>query len=104
MTRTRKSAQSDATQHDTSGKHLRSTPPVIQMHRGTAASTQDCTRKLTVSAKEAAVMLGISPRTLWGLTNASQVPHVKVGRRVLYPVEALEEWVRQRAERSVRRR
>lgn len=38
-------------------------------------------------------MLGISERLLWTWTNAGQIPHVRIGARVLYPVDALREWL-----------
>jgi len=50
-------------------------------------------QRLTVSRAEAALMLGISERLLWTWTNAGQIPHVRIGARVLYPVEALRQWL-----------
>lgn len=41
--------------------------------------------------------LGISPRTLHTLTHTGQVPHVRLGKRVLYPVEALRTWLAEQA-------
>lgn len=45
---------------------------------------------LMVGPREAAAMLGVSPRTLWGLTAGRKVPRVKIGARVLYRVADLE--------------
>lgn len=45
--------------------------------------------RLMVSAGEAARMLGVSPRMLWGLTREGKLPCVRAGRRVLYSYEAL---------------
>jgi excisionase family DNA binding protein len=44
---------------------------------------------LAVGRKEAAAMLGISERLLWTWTNAKTIPHVRIGTRVLYPVDEL---------------
>ena len=55
---------------------------------------------LSVRARDAARMLGLSPRTLWALTKANQVPHVRVGRSVLYPVEQLKKWLAEMANRG----
>ena len=44
---------------------------------------------LLLNAKEAAQALSISPRKLWELTNRGQVPHIRLGRRVLYPMNSL---------------
>ena len=53
---------------------------------------------------EAARALGISPRTLWSLTASGEVPHVRIGKSVVYPVVALQEWLAERARKSMRRR
>ena len=58
--------------------------------------------RLTVNRREAAEMLGISERLLWTLTNAGEVPHLRLGSRVLYPVEALKQWVEERTNGSGR--
>jgi len=52
--------------------------------------------RLTVNRREAAQMLGISERLLWTLTNAREVPHVRIGARVLYPIDALKQWIEDR--------
>lgn len=52
------------------------------------------TEVLLVDAGEAARILAISKRKLWELTNRSAIPHLRIGRSVKYPVEALREWIR----------
>jgi hypothetical protein len=42
-------------------------------------------------------MLSISERLLWTWTNAGIIPHVRLGTRVLYPVDRLREWLAQQA-------
>jgi excisionase family DNA binding protein len=49
---------------------------------------------LLVDALEAARLLGISPRTLWGLTQRGEIKAKRGGRRVLYARAALEEFAR----------
>lgn len=49
--------------------------------------------RLTVNRREAAAMLGISERLLWTRTNAGEIPHVRIGSRVLYPVDELKQWL-----------
>jgi hypothetical protein len=44
---------------------------------------------LALRPREAAAALGISERKLWSLTQAGNVPHVKLDRVTLYPVAAL---------------
>lgn len=48
---------------------------------------------LALNAKQAAKMLGLGKTLLWSLTNRREVPHIRIGRRVLYPVAALSEWL-----------
>jgi excisionase family DNA binding protein len=48
---------------------------------------------LLVNAREAARLLGISPRTLHDLTQTGRVPHVRLQRRVLYPLDRLRQYI-----------
>jgi excisionase family DNA binding protein len=52
--------------------------------------------KLLLSAREAAKVLSISERTLWSQTEPrGKIPVVRMGSRVLYPVDALRQWIEQ---------
>ena len=51
---------------------------------------------LTVNRREAARILGISERLLWTLTNSKEIPHVRIGARVLYPIDDLRVWLSQK--------
>jgi excisionase family DNA binding protein len=58
------------------------------------ATTIDSTPKLLLNQREAAESLGISERSLWGLTEPrGPIPAVRVGRSVRYRFEALRRWV-----------
>jgi len=48
---------------------------------------------------EAARYLAISPRKLWELTNMCEVPFIRIGRSLRYPVEDLRTWVAKRLSR-----
>ncbi len=48
---------------------------------------------LALSERDAARALGISPRTLWELRTRGEVPYRRIGRRVLYSVDALRAWL-----------
>jgi len=52
---------------------------------------------LALRPKDAAEALGISERLLLDWTHEYGVPHVRLGRVLLYPVEDLREWLRLRA-------
>ncbi len=57
---------------------------------------------LAVGAREAAAMLAISRRTLWGLTAPrGPIPACKVGGRVLYRVTDLEKYLAKLASESM---
>jgi excisionase family DNA binding protein len=57
---------------------------------------------LALRPRDAARVLGVSPRTLWEWTRAGIVPCVRVGtgkrRVVLYPMGALQAWLVRQAE------
>ncbi len=45
------------------------------------------------SASEIAGITGLSISTIRKLTRKGVLPHVKVGRRIVYPVDAIHEWL-----------
>ena len=49
--------------------------------------------KLAYSAKEAAAALGISLPTFYELSNRADFPCIRVGRRVLVPMDSLKKWL-----------
>jgi len=53
---------------------------------------------LSLRPREAAAALGLSVSTVERLTRAGELPCVRLGRSVLYPVAMLEEFLRARAE------
>lgn len=57
------------------------------------------TPRLALRPPQAAAALGISERALWTLTKdeTSGIPHVRIGRAVVYPVADLERWLTERA-------
>jgi excisionase family DNA binding protein len=60
------------------------------------------TPKLALRPKEAAVALGIGARLLWSLTNQRLIPHVRLGKRILYPVSELDRWLAEQAKKGAR--
>jgi excisionase family DNA binding protein len=48
--------------------------------------------------REAAKALGVCERTLWGWTDRGLVPSVRIGKVILYPVDALQEWLKKQAQ------
>jgi excisionase family DNA binding protein len=52
---------------------------------------------LSLRPREAAKALGVSERTLWDWTQRGDVPHVRRGKAILYPVDALRRWLNEQA-------
>jgi predicted site-specific integrase-resolvase len=64
-------------------------------------TTDNTQPPLALRPRDAARMLGVSPRTLWGWTRAGIVPCVRVGtgkrKTVLYAVSELQAWLTEQA-------
>jgi hypothetical protein len=60
--------------------------------------------RLGLRPKDAAAALGIGTRKLWEITadTTSGIPHIKLGKCVVYPVEALRAWLAARAAAGAR--
>jgi len=52
---------------------------------------------LAYRPKQAALALGVCEKTLWTLTQRGEVPCVKTGKCVLYPVNLLRRWLEKQA-------
>lgn len=52
--------------------------------------------RLTLGVREAAAMLGVSERHLHTLTQRGDVPHVRLGGRVVYRIATLDRWLTER--------
>ena len=50
-------------------------------------------KKLTINVSEMAEQLGISKPKAYDLANRQDFPHLKVGKRILIPIAAFEEWL-----------
>lgn len=59
-------------------------------------STEGGPAPILVGIEDVARMLNISSRTVWTLTVSGNLPHVRIGRRVLFPVDAVREWTASR--------
>ena len=58
------------------------------------SSHNDSTHQpLLLTPQQAAEALAICPRTLWGLTKAGKIPHVRLGRCKRYSVDDLRGWI-----------
>ncbi|NUQ44737.1 MAG: helix-turn-helix domain-containing protein [Phycisphaerae bacterium] len=58
---------------------------------------------LALNAPDAAAALGISTRLLWSMTNQNRIPHVRIGRRVIYPTAELQKWLNEQISKGGRR-
>ena len=48
---------------------------------------------LLLTPQQAAKALAISPRKLWAMTASGEIPHVRLGRCVRYPIEDLQRFI-----------
>lgn len=79
------------------------------MQTGQMMSSDDPTNdvapiRLGLRPKEAAAALGISARKLWEITadRTSGIPHIRLGKVVVYPVDGLREWLAERVTGAAR--
>ncbi|MBN2129815.1 MAG: helix-turn-helix domain-containing protein [Sedimentisphaerales bacterium] len=56
---------------------------------------------MAMRPREAAKALGISDRLLWKWTDRGLVPHIRLGKAILYPVDSLRDWLQRQAESVV---
>lgn len=63
------------------------THKVLFVNRG---DKMDREKKLTLTVQETAQMLGLSRNSAYQGIATGEIPHVKVGKRILIPLRALE--------------
>jgi len=59
----------------------------------TPSDIQQPPAPLLLKACDAAVLLAISERKLWQMTNAGKIPCIRMGRAVRYSPDDLKEWI-----------
>lgn len=57
---------------------------------------------LGLRPREAAKALGIGERLLWSKTNAGEIPHLRIGRAIVYPVDMLRDWMTEQSTKSAK--
>ena len=61
--------------------------------KNTAARNGPETSCLAMRPRKAAKALGISERLLWEHTERGAIPHIRLGKAILYPVDSLRKWL-----------
>lgn len=51
--------------------------------------------RLLWSLKQAAQALSLSERTVWSMVNVGSLPHLRIGRRLLFSRAAIQLWIDQ---------
>lgn len=54
--------------------------------------------KLCINAVELSEMTGLSLSMIRKLTRCGEIPHIRIGRRILYPLTGIEGWLDSRTE------
>lgn len=65
------------------------------------ARTKEPVPRLGFSVPETAASLGLSENRVWSLVNNGRLNHVRVGRRVIIPAAAIEQFLRDAGTRPV---
>ncbi|HLR23283.1 MAG TPA: helix-turn-helix domain-containing protein [Pseudogracilibacillus sp.] len=58
-------------------------------------------KRTTMTVSEAAIYLGVSRDLIYILVREKQIKHFKLGSRILFKREKLDEWMEQQMEDSV---
>ena len=66
----------------------------------TAAKNEPETPCLAMRPRKAAKALGISARLLWDHTERGAIPHIRLGKAILYPVDSLRDWLKRQAQKG----
>ena len=61
---------------------------------------EHATAPLALRRRQAAKLLNVCEKTLLNWTRVGIIPHIRVRGVVLYPVDLLQEWLRQQAARQ----
>lgn len=49
--------------------------------------------RTTLTADEIAKYLGLSRDTIYILARENKIPHVRIGRRILFKIESIDKWL-----------
>ena len=69
---------------------------IVPSDHASATDRDNAPPCLALRPKQAAKAIGISERLLWSKTNAGEIPHARIGRAVIYPVDLLREYLAER--------
>ncbi len=56
-------------------------------------NNSDAQAALLLTSVAASKALSISSRKLWSMTASGEIPHVRLGRCVRYPIKDLQRWI-----------
>lgn len=65
----------------------------------TSTRTPGSPAPLLIDVPTAARFIGLSERTMWRLVKAHAIPHIRIGRRVLFLRECLTNWLKDGVQR-----
>jgi len=74
--------------------------------KDTEAMTMDIQQKdgqaiqLLLTARDAAKALSVCEKTLWTLTQKREIPVIRMGRAVRYPVDGLRQWSSEKSDKN----
>ena len=56
--------------------------------------------QLLLTVREAAKALSVCEKTLWTMTKNGEIPVIRMGRAVRYPLDGLRQWISEKSEKS----
>jgi len=56
---------------------------------------------LVYNVRQLAAVLDVSTRSIYALAKRGEIPYVRIGDRLLFPRAAIEQWLAQRAARTI---
>ncbi|MFD7521404.1 helix-turn-helix domain-containing protein [Paenibacillus chitinolyticus] len=51
--------------------------------------------KITFTVKEVAALIGVSVHTIYDLVRKKQIPHFKIGSKIMFRVDSIQTWIKQ---------
>ena len=68
----------------------------IKMASQSSSSSKDKFFENLISVEELAVIFGLAPQTIRNWIALGKIPHVKIGRRNLFLIGSVQEWLNQK--------
>ena len=69
--------------------------PTVEQTQAIGDSISKLNGMLAIDITELAKRTTLSRWTIYNLVNQRRIPHIRIGRRLLFPVREIEKWLRE---------